>query len=969
MRFGMDDEPDVDKSDQKNMEEVNTDTQEEEAAASSTGETTNKRKEFAMVIFHNIPETYPADAHIECSYTLTSDLTPSRSDWIGLYKVGWLSTRDYIYYDWVNIPSNYEAGKDAEGRILFPSHKLPNDDGEFYQFCYVTSSGQIRGASTPFQFRRPSADDFLEIEDEETEMLVIRSKTVVMEENISKLESEKTALLQMQHDLELERDELVNKLYSLDQNLQEVLQENKHLSDQVNVDKQTIGQLQQEAKDLIMVRDEVQQKADTVKRDKESIQDKVRRLDDEINQLKEFVKKLQNEKDNLEGENLKLKQGIDMYKQHFTKQEGTDKESARQIEDLEIKLAKQESLVEHLKSNLDSTKAELEQTQLLLHRQGEILSSDKENIDYLSEKIQNLEDKLAAADNVKELLQEELKTFTEHNHKMANDLQMCKEENHTLKQKLSQDQDVLGLQVYNLQIQLKEKAAEIEAIHDQVEEKEKNLAYVQLQVEKLRTDNAELGNKLEKASETSIEGSMQCLVIAQSTLKDRYSKMEHHLSQYQTDSAKKQKEYKQEIKDMKREIEDLKERLTMGSNEYRNLYIENRKLTKKMEKLEKRKPSRQSSETDVVTIEQYQMTSPDMSAAENVIENQLQSDLDEVGKELDLRQEQKLKYKISLIEERKRVEKLKKELKEKDDEIEMLKKSLIEIQNEKDVKVRSLENYMADKDKTIDELNRKIRDSINLHDGPCKIPSLEGSGAASSLEKPKTLTEGNSYPYMVYPPYQGQTQPMVYPQQTQASPIVYPSQHRTSMCPSQGPIMYPHPQNFILPPQYKRRAEEGQSAAASPPVPPPRTDLKKTPTQEDVNPEVKALDPPLRPLPPPMIPERLQTSKTAEVVHLICGAEGGNSIPSAPPMQDMKEERFVDAPGEGMKICPVCSSTFSADVSDANFEEHVIGHVGRICPLCYNIVENCTDEEFQRHVNQHLDVKNNCDIPKEQEFD
>ncbi|XP_076091774.1 uncharacterized protein LOC143063479 isoform X4 [Mytilus galloprovincialis] len=931
MRFGMDDEPDVDKSDQKNMEEVNTDTQEEEAAASSTGETTNKRKEFAMVIFHNIPETYPADAHIECGYTLTSDLTPSRSDWIGLYKVGWLSTRDYIYYDWVNIPSNYEAGKDAEGRILFPSHKLPNDDGEFYQFCYVTSSGQIRGASTPFQFRRPSADDFLEIEDEETEMLVIRSKTVVMEENISKLESEKTALLQMQHDLELERDELVNKLYSLDQNLQEVLQENKHLSDQVNVDKQTIGQLQQEAKDLIMVRDEVQQKADTVKRDKESIQDKVRRLDDEINQLKEFVKRLQNEKDNLEGENLKLKQGIDMYKQHFTKQEGTDKESARQIEDLEIKLAKQESLVEHLKSNLDSTKAELEQTQLLLHRQGEILSSDKENIDYLSEKIQNLEDKLAAADNVKELLQEELKTFTEHNHKMANDLQMCKEENHTLKQKLSQDQDVLGQQVYNLQIQLKEKAAEIEAIHDQVEEKEKNLAYVQLQVEKLRTDNAELGNKLEKASETSIEGSMQCLVIAQSTLKDRYSKMEHHLSQYQTDSAKKQKEYKQEIKDMKREIEDLKERLTMGSNEYRNLYIENRKLTKKMEKLEKRKPSRQSSETDVVTIEQYQMTSPDMSAAENVIENQLQSDLDEVGKELDLRQEQKLKYKISLIEERKRVEKLKKELKEKDDEIEMLKKSLIEIQNEKDVKVRSLENYMADKDKTIDELNRKIRDSINLHD------------------------------------------------------------------------------NFILPPQYKRRAEEGQSAAASPPVPPPRTDLKKTPTQEDVNPEVKALDPPLRPLPPPMIPERLLTSKTAEVVHLIsgggkvkvealdpplrplpppmilerlqtsktaeavrliCGAEGGNSIPSAPPMQDMKEERFVDAPGEGMKICPVCSSTFSADVSDANFEEHVIGHVGRICPLCYNIVENCTDEEFQRHVNQHLDVKNNCDIPEEQkEFD
>ena len=83
-------------------------------------ETVNKRREFAMVVFHNIPETYPADAHIECGYTITSDFVPTRSDWIGLYKVGWLSTRDYIYYDWVNIPSNYEAGKEAEGHVLFP---------------------------------------------------------------------------------------------------------------------------------------------------------------------------------------------------------------------------------------------------------------------------------------------------------------------------------------------------------------------------------------------------------------------------------------------------------------------------------------------------------------------------------------------------------------------------------------------------------------------------------------------------------------------------------------------------------------------------------------------------------------------------------------------------------------------------------------------------------------------------------
>lgn len=74
---------------------------------------------------------------------------------------------------------------------------MPGDDGEFYQFCYVNSSGQIKGASTPFKFKKPTADDFVEIEDEESEMLFIRSKSAVLEETISKLEDDKFKLLQV----------------------------------------------------------------------------------------------------------------------------------------------------------------------------------------------------------------------------------------------------------------------------------------------------------------------------------------------------------------------------------------------------------------------------------------------------------------------------------------------------------------------------------------------------------------------------------------------------------------------------------------------------------------------------------------------------------------------------------------------------------------------------------------------------
>ncbi|ESO93595.1 hypothetical protein LOTGIDRAFT_58591, partial [Lottia gigantea] len=140
-----------------------------------------QRSAYAAVVFHNVAEMYPADAHVECSYTITSDITPSTRDWVGLYKVGWMSPNDYFYYEWAPYPKDYKPETDAQAKILYQAHNLPDDDGEFYQFCYVTSSGHIRGASTPFQFKRPSAGDFVEVEDEDNDMLIVQEKTIYLE--------------------------------------------------------------------------------------------------------------------------------------------------------------------------------------------------------------------------------------------------------------------------------------------------------------------------------------------------------------------------------------------------------------------------------------------------------------------------------------------------------------------------------------------------------------------------------------------------------------------------------------------------------------------------------------------------------------------------------------------------------------------------------------------------------------------
>lgn len=61
---------------------------------------------------------------------------------------------------------------------------VPKSDGEFYQFCYVTHAGDIRGASTPFQFRSTTpTEELLTVteDDSNSDILVVTTKTGLLE--------------------------------------------------------------------------------------------------------------------------------------------------------------------------------------------------------------------------------------------------------------------------------------------------------------------------------------------------------------------------------------------------------------------------------------------------------------------------------------------------------------------------------------------------------------------------------------------------------------------------------------------------------------------------------------------------------------------------------------------------------------------------------------------------------------------
>ena len=155
--------------------------------------------EFSAVIFHNVSECYPPDRDIECCYTIKSSIKPNSLDWIGLFEVGWQSSREHYTYEWSPMPS-IQDGEQGRRRVVFRLRYLPKADGAFYQFCYVTHAGDVRGASVPFQMKtKPIEQEELEcyeIEDDElgTSIMIVKNKTEMLEESLARVLEENACL-------------------------------------------------------------------------------------------------------------------------------------------------------------------------------------------------------------------------------------------------------------------------------------------------------------------------------------------------------------------------------------------------------------------------------------------------------------------------------------------------------------------------------------------------------------------------------------------------------------------------------------------------------------------------------------------------------------------------------------------------------------------------------------------------------
>jgi hypothetical protein len=140
-------------------------------------------KDYAQVVFDDVKECYSESQPVECVFTLNSLLKINPTDSIGIFKVGFTGPSDYVCQE----PINLELINENKGKLVFDPKSLPKDDGEFYQFVYVSQAKQIRGASIPFQFTRRHISDFIEVEDNES--VIIKTKEAAINDAINEIKS------------------------------------------------------------------------------------------------------------------------------------------------------------------------------------------------------------------------------------------------------------------------------------------------------------------------------------------------------------------------------------------------------------------------------------------------------------------------------------------------------------------------------------------------------------------------------------------------------------------------------------------------------------------------------------------------------------------------------------------------------------------------------------------------------------
>ncbi|XP_040353199.1 calcium-binding and coiled-coil domain-containing protein 2 isoform X1 [Herpailurus yagouaroundi] len=285
---------------------------------------------FSQVIFNSVEKFYVPGGDVTCYYTLTQQFIPRRKDWIGIFRVGWKTTREYYTFMWVSLPVDLNSDSAKQQEVQFKAYYLPKDD-EYYQFCYVDQDGVVRGASIPFQFRPENEEDIL---------------VVTTQGEVEEIEQRNKELCK-------ENQELKDTCVSLQKQNSDTQAELHKTQEELEILKSTAQKLEQEAKaqkdgwetELLQLKEQNQKMSS----ENEKMGVRVEQLQAQLStREKEMEKLVQGDQDKTEQlerlnkENSQLLLALTQQKEHQKKLEQTVEEMLKQEETTTLK--KQQAL-------------------------------------------------------------------------------------------------------------------------------------------------------------------------------------------------------------------------------------------------------------------------------------------------------------------------------------------------------------------------------------------------------------------------------------------------------------------------------------------------------------------------------------------------------------------------------------------------------------------------------------------------
>ncbi|XP_050978162.1 calcium-binding and coiled-coil domain-containing protein 1b isoform X2 [Labeo rohita] len=276
-------------------------------------------EEKRTVTFRDVAESYFSQTRVDCRYTISKQHSWSSHDWIGLFKVGWLTVKEYYTFAWALAPEGYQTGTDANCSVAFHSSYLPIPGGEAYQFVYVDERDEICAVSSQFTFCSPRPlDELVTLEQEKNggeeeegdDLLVVVPKALILqnllegcqrelhelrkrfetadaevERERERWKTERDESERVQNEMRSQTDELKCNLRQSHEKIEELKQKQKDVQS-------THGDMAAELNGLLAERDENHQRIKELKQDAATLTQQKLDIEAELDRMKERVKKM-----------------------------------------------------------------------------------------------------------------------------------------------------------------------------------------------------------------------------------------------------------------------------------------------------------------------------------------------------------------------------------------------------------------------------------------------------------------------------------------------------------------------------------------------------------------------------------------------------------------------------------------------------------------------------------------------------